>query len=198
MPRVAARVLPAALAVAVAMALFSTSAVLAKDPDNPNGSHDGLYHNPGHHDGQLKHQPGAPPPNPGPAPNPAPNPQANPPPGSTGQGATGHGATGQGAPAAGAGGPATASLVDFNAGLTVTEGVSGLPSRMLRAIANLTFGAQSSSANARLQQVVAPGPADPQWPLLLVLPLLLAIWLLLFARGALAMVRRRSAAPHPA
>jgi len=135
--------------VLIALAVSSVMSVSAKDPDNPNGSHDGLINNPGHHYGQLKHN--QPPPTPDPQPAPAPNPQPGTAPGTHGSGA--------------------------NAGNTVLTGLS------------LSIPGFSATAAQGLHTAVRLGRAaswEPQggldWLILLVLPLLLAVWLIVAAR----------------
>jgi hypothetical protein len=146
---VPARVAAAGTLVLIAMAVSSVMSVSAKDPDNPNGSHDGLINNPGHHYGQLKHN--QPPPTPDPQPVPAPNTQPGTAPATHGSGA--------------------------NTGNTVQAGIS-------LSIPNL-----SVTAAQGLHPAVRLGRAaswEPQGGLdgliLLVLPLLLAVWIIVAGR----------------
>lgn len=168
MPRVAARFATSAVMVAIALVLFSTTLVYAKgDPDNPNGSHDGLLNNPGHHYGQLKHQQ-PPPPVPNPLPTPAPTRAPVPPqsPAATAQPA-GH-------PSPHAQSQPTSKVPDLPA--TLPAQPSG----------------QISVAAAR------PAGDGLWWLVLLVLPLLLVIWVLVFTRLALrAALGLRGSKPSP-
>ena len=141
---------PAILVTAALFLVSSVSAYAKSDPDNPNGTHDGLFNNPGHHYGQIKHQ--TPAPAPGPAPTPAPNPQP-----STGRTTT-------------AAKPAT------GIGLTSMQNPA-------QSIPNLSasWPAIRLGGNLKLGRALeASGGLD--WLLLLVLPLLLAVWVMVFTR----------------
>ena len=168
MPRVAARFATSAVMVAIALVLFSTTLVYAKgDPDNPNGSHDGLLNNPGHHYGQLKHQPPAPVQNPLPTPAPthAPVPAQSP--------------------------AATAQPAARPSPLSESQPTSKVPDVPVVTLPTQPSG-QISVAAAR------PAGDALWWLLLLVLPLLLAIWVLAFTRLAFnALLRRRGRKLNP-
>lgn len=123
--------------------------------------------NNGHHYGQLKHHK-LPPPNPGPGPTPVPNPPPGVPPTTAGGGSAG--TTGSGA-----GGASTIRLPQLN----------------LIGLANVSFRAHAQATNVKFSRLPVSGPADQEWLVLLLLPALLAIWLLLFARATLAAARRR-------
>ena len=133
----------------IALAMTSVMSVFAKDPDNPNGSHDGLLNNPGHHYGQLKHN--QPPPTPDPLPAPAPDPQQGTAPGTQGSGA--------------------------NTGSTVHTGISlSIPYLSVTA-------AQGLHTTVRLGRAASWEPQGGlDWLILLVLPLLLAVWIIVAAR----------------
>ena len=147
---VVARLAAAAILVTAALFLVSSVSAYAKsDPDHPNGTHDGLLNNPGHHYGQLKHQ--TPPPAPGPAPTPAPSPQPSPGRTTAARPATGIGSTSMQNPAQ--------SLPNLSASWPV-----------IRLGGDLKLG----------RALEASGGLD--WLLLLVLPLLLAVWVMVFAR----------------
>lgn len=158
MRHVAARVAACAVMTAVAMVLFSAIAVYAKsDPDNPNGSHDGLLNNPGHHYGQLKHQ----------------SPPATPPPV----------ATPLQIPVApllsNALHPATASQPSAVTGPQLSPRIPHL---------RLTFRILPAEEFTLADQ--QPAIDGLWWLLLLILPLLLAIWVLVATRLAATGVRR--------
>ena len=165
MPRVAARVLPGAVLVATAMVVFSAASVYAKsDPDNPNGSHDGLFHNPGHHYGQLRNQSPAPVPEPLPTPAPTQAPMTS-----------SSDATQQPA------GPEnTRSRQQFKPTIPV------LPAALLA----------RSSGQLRVAEPLSVGDGL-WWLLLLILPLLLAIWVLVVTRLAATALRKLRAVEPP-
>jgi hypothetical protein len=153
----------AALAAAVAACalLVSAGSAVAYNPDN-NGHHYGWYNSNGHHYGLLKHHLLPPPaPVPGPAPAPAPKPKPKP-----------HPSTG-----------GTAGLITS----------SGQPGEDLPQNSDIPLVLPPvPEVLAPQVKVVASVPGDPlDWLVLVILPALLAIWLLIFARAALAAARRR-------
>ena len=149
--------------VVVACALLLVPiSALARYPDD-NGHHYGQLSNPGHHFGQLKHHQAPPP---APAPNPAPRPGPKP-----------HPVTG-GSTANDSGG--TASSVGHST--DETSGVPDLP---------VTLPLQNVGAG-QIDFGYPPDGNKLDWLLLVILPALLAIWLLIAARGALAAARRRT------
>ncbi|HET7418939.1 MAG TPA: hypothetical protein VFL27_01005 [Candidatus Dormibacteraeota bacterium] len=167
MPHVSARVFPGAVMIAVALVMLSALSVYAKsDPDNPNGSHDGLVDNPGHHYGQYKHQTPSPVPSPLPTPAPTQAP-ATPAPAVTPPAAVRPNPQSQPQP--------SSRIPDLPVSLPVK------PSGQI--------------------SVAEPRPAGDGlwWLLLLILPLLLAIWVLVVTRlvvTALRRLRRDKAVPQ--
>lgn len=165
-----------AAAIALALAVVVTVmpvAAFAKDlpgtpsgrPGNP-GNHYGEISNPGHHYGQLKHQqPPTPNPTPDPAPSPAPNPGHNPSTPLTTGVTAGH------SQGAGTGAPGSSGVSDV---------IIGIP-------------AQNRAQNATATEIPASG-GDLEWLLLLVLPSLLAIWVIVAAGILRKAFKRRSAA----
>ena len=149
MTNVLARVAAAGTLVLIALAVSSVMSVSAKDPDNPNGSHDGLINNPGHHYGQLKHI--QPPPAPDPQPAPAPDAQPGTAPGTHGSGAT------------------TGNTVHTGISLSISD--FSVPAGQ---------GLHSAVRLDRAASWEAEGGLD--WLILLVLPLLLAVWIIVAAR----------------
>ncbi len=149
--------------VVVACALLLVPiSALARYPDD-NGHHYGQLSNPGHHFGQLKHHQAPPP---APAPNPAPRPGPKPHPVTGGSSANHSAATGTSA-----GQPTNE-----------TAGVPDLP---------VTLPLQNVGAG-QIDFGYPPDGNKLDWLLLVILPALLAIWLLIAARGALAAARRRT------
>jgi len=149
--------------VVVACALLLVPiSALARYPDD-NGHHYGQLSNPGHHFGQLKHHQALPP---APAPNPAPRPGPKPHPVTGGSSANHSAATGTSA-----GQPTNE-----------TAGVPDLP---------VTLPLQDVGAG-QIDFGYPPDGNKLDWLLLVILPALLAIWLLIAARGALAAPRRRT------
>jgi len=149
--------------VVVACALLLVPiSALARYPDD-NGHHYGQLSNPGHHFGQLKHHQAPPP---APAPNPAPRPGPKPHPVTGGSSANHSAATGTSA-----GQPTNE-----------TAGVPDLP---------VTLPLQNVEAG-QIDFGYPPDGNKLDWLLLVILPALLAIWLLIAARGALAAARRRT------
>jgi hypothetical protein len=159
---VAARIAAAAILVTVAVFLVTAVSAYAKtDPDNPNGTHDGLFDNPGHHYGQLKHHAPAP----TPAPTPDPQPSSDPAPAA--KPAAGDGSRSSQIPA-----PSMPNLA--------------AKSPATRFAGNLRLGLAWE----------AGGGLD--WLLLLVLPLLLAVWVMVFTRLLVTALRRtRTLRPTP-
>jgi len=153
----------AALAAAVAACalLAGAGSALAYNSDN-NGHHYGWYNRNGNHYGLLKHHL-LPPPAPIPQPVPVPAPKPNPKP---------H-------PSAG-----PSSLLHT---------VSGQPAEEESSIPDLPLVvAPMPEAAAPQVKLVDSVPGNPfEWLVLVILPALGAIWLLLFARAALAAARRR-------
>ena len=147
--------------------MFSAVTAFAKsDPDNPNGTHDGLFNNPGHHYGQTKHHPAPPP---GPQPTPAPTSNPNP--------ATGN------SPAA--------RLAGGNQGGTVHFGIS-------LTIPGADLAGKSLNDAARLGQAAAWTPQSGlEWLILMILPLLLAVWVIVAARMVDNALRRVRRVPAP-
>ena len=155
----------AALAAAVAACalLVSAGSAVAYNPDN-NGHHYGWFNSNGHHYGLLKHHLLPPPiPAPAPVPAPAPKPKPHPQP---------HGSSG---------------------GTTVLNTGFGQPGEDVSSIPELPVVLPPVSEGPAPQvQIVAATPDDGLgWPVLVILPALLAIWLLVFARAALTAARRR-------
>lgn len=168
MQRVSAHVAAAFVLVSVAF-VFSTIGVLAKE--NP-GHHYGKENNPGNHYGQLSN-PGhhygqlkhaTPPPVPSPPPLPTPNPVTHP----------------------GAPGDVFVQLTTTIPGLT-DGGASTLPD------VPVTLPPQDQTAGRQAASDAAAGNAL-EWLILFVLPALLAIWAIVFARIAMAATRRRRTA----
>jgi hypothetical protein len=132
---------------------------------NNQGHHYGKLNNPGHHYGQLKHHHHTPAPSPQPQPNPQPAPQPQ-------------------------SGPATGAHYRTLVAATQPETFSiggamvGIPNFPIVFPVATERGAQIAFAPA------GPG-GTTDWLILVVLPLLLAIWLLVMARLALAAARRR-------
>lgn len=165
MKYVAARIAAAATLVTVVMVLVSAVSAYAKsDPDNPNGTHDGLFDNPGHHYGQLKHQT----PTPAPSQAPTPDPQT-----SSGRAPAVKTAAGDGSKSLQAHGP---SIPNLAAKAPAT-----------RFAGNLKLGRAWEAAGGGLD-----------WLLLLVLPLLLAVWAMVVTRMLVTALRRaRALRPTP-
>jgi hypothetical protein len=164
MHHVPARVAATAVLIASAAILLSAASAFAKsDPDNPNGGHDGLVNNPGHHYGQLRHQS----PSPVPSPNPTPAPTSTP-------------VTQSPAP--------TAVPAGVPAPQTQPQATSKIPD------VPVSLSPQPSGQVS----VVAPRPAGDGlwWLILLILPLLLAIWVVVAAR-LLSNGLRTVRAPEP-
>jgi hypothetical protein len=175
----------AAMSFLVAIALMVLSAVTVSadpGPNNPGnhwgkccnpGNHYGQISNPGHHYayGRYKHLPVPPPPSPGPITNPGSHPNGNP--AVTLKGAQGN--------VVGSGGPLTAGETS-----TLPELPVVLPGQ--------------SSPQAQLA-ASAVGGGGQAWMLLLILPLLLAVWVIVAARlvqRALRGTRAREMAAAPA
>lgn len=164
MKRVFAHVVPALVLMSVAVLLLSP-AVYAKDVpsgrDGNPGNHYGEISNPGHHYGQLKHQPvPTPVPTPAPSPNPLPTPKpvTHPATGGTHTG-TQTGSHGVGAPSPGAVRGDTPSQIDA----PVVFPPVTRPSDNI-AVANQDRG------------------DDLWWLVLLILPALMAVWLIVAGR----------------
>jgi hypothetical protein len=151
-----------AAVMAVCLIALTPAGVLASTT-NP-GHHYGKLNNPGHHYGQLKHHH-----TPAPSPQPQPNPQPAPAPGS--------------GPAAG-GHYRTLVAATQPEPFSVGGAAVGIP--------NFPFVFPVATERGT---DIASAPAGPwgatDWLILVVLPLLLAIWLLVMARLALAAARRR-------
>lgn len=159
MKRAAARVAASfALASTAALMLSSVAAFAQILPGNP-AHHYGEISNPGHHYGQQRHHPPAPSPTPNPVPTP--NPMSTPNPASK----PSQPPTGSGAHGTNAGTPAShASLGVANAGVG-TIGVPAQDQRKVRAVTEI------------------PGsPIWLDWLILLVLPVLLAVWAIVATR----------------
>lgn len=145
----------------IAMLLLTSVAVYAGDGDN-SGHHYGKTDNPGHHYGQLKHRE-APPPT---TKTPPPSSTQTPPQATTPSGA-GHasGSSSASDPAA----PTSAGAADPPATVPV-----------------------SNLQPAHVTAKTAPPDRDRlSWLVLLILPALLAVWLMVFARAAVTAVKRR-------
>lgn len=149
--------------------LFAVTVEAKGDPGG-NGHHYGQTDNPGHHYGQNKHQQPAPTPAPNPAPAPGPGPATNPQP---------------------------ASGVSFAARLATRQAAGAetltLPSNTVQIV---PIALQPLPRFTELSQAepVAPLRVE-EWLLLLLLPALLAVWVIVFRRLALAAWRR--ARPRP-
>ena len=149
--------------VVVACALLLVPiSALARYPDD-NGHHYGQLSNPGRHFGQLKHHQAPPP---APAPNPAPRPGPKP-----------HPVTG--------GSSANHSAANGTSAGQPTNETSGVPDLPV-ALPLQNVGA------GQIDFGYPPDGNKLDWPLLVILPALLAIWLLIAARGSLAAARRRT------
>jgi hypothetical protein len=149
----------------IALLLLMTVAVYAGDDGNSdnNGHHYGKADNPGHHYGQLKHKE-APPPS-----------TQTPPPSAT------QTQTPPATPPAGAG-PASGSSGASDPAAATNAGAADPPATV--PVSNLQ--------PARVIAKSAPPTRDwVSWLVLLILPALLVVWLMVFARAALTAVRRR-------
>ena len=162
-----------ALAVAGAVVVMPLAAFAKDNPGTPSGRpgnpghHYGEISNPGHHYGQLKHHPA---PTPNPSPNPTPNPTTHP---TTNPGHH----TGTPQPA----------VVLAGHGATSSETVSS-------GVSDVTIGApaQNQVQNSAATEIPA-NVWDLEWLLLLILPALLAIWVIVAARIVRSALRRRAA-----
>ena len=165
MKYVAARIAAGAVLTTTASLLLTVVNVYATDwPGNP-GNHFGEIANPGHHYGQLKHQPT---PSPSPAPTPAPT---SIPPTSTDQ-----------PPATAPSGTTSVGTSTDPAG-AVSTGVAAQPATL--PVSN----PQSTTASIKAP---AGHPDGLSWLVLLILPALIAVWLMVFARAAQTAVRLSS------
>ena len=130
-----------------------------------HGHHYGKLNNPGHHYGRLKHHHHTPAPSPQPRPNPQPAPQP------------------QSGPAAG-GHYRTLFAANEPESFSVAGAAVGIPNFPIVFPVTTERGTEIAFAPA--------GPSGAtDWLILVVLPLLLAVWLLVMARLALAAARRR-------
>lgn len=168
MKRVSLHVAAALGLTSAAVVLFSIGTAYAKDVpsgrDGNPGNHYGEISNPGHHYGQFKHQP-VPTPTPPPQPQPAPQPATHP---SSGGGGT-HSVTAVSTPAAPAPNPSSVSDVPI-------------------VVPPITRPADNVV-------VANPDTSDALWWLVLViLPLLLAVWAIAFGRIVRRLTRRRGTA----
>ena len=148
-------------AVAVACAFLLFPATALARYPDDNGHHYGQLGNPGHHYGQLKHNQSPPPATVPPPGQPATRPQPLP------------GAPGAGNPARGA------TTVDQAVG--AASGISEMP---------VTLPVGSVGAT-QIGFGNPPAGNNQDWLVLVLLPALIAVWLLLVARGALDATRRR-------
>jgi hypothetical protein len=176
--RIAAHVFVALVLASVAAATMSVSAFAKENPGNHYGkccnpgNHYGQLSNPGHHYGQLKHK--TPPPSPNPNPNPNPNPTPQP------------------VTNPGGGSGSTSSTYNNTSGLTDGGATSTIP-------VTVTLPPQDKTS-ARVAPDSLPQDAL-DWLLLLLLPALLAVWVIAAAgltRNAATRLRiARAAVPAP-
>jgi hypothetical protein len=182
MKRVSAHVAATSLVVAIALVFLSAVTAYAEPkPDNP-GNHYGKLSNPGHHYGQLsnpghhygwyKHPQSSPPVSPPAVTPPSTTPSPTTSPGDAGGSSSGSGVASQ----------------DIGAGPTrETSGIGNLP---------ITLPVQELPSNQF--KLTASTPSGPlEWLVLLILPALLAVWVMVFTR-ALITARRRRMATQPA
>jgi len=174
MQRVSANVAAATALASAALVVFATATVYAKDvpsgrAGNP-GNHYGEISNPGHHYGQYKHQP----PVTTPSPQPQPQPQSTP--GAVKQPTTGgHGAAVIPSSSTSAGAPAAASAA---AGSSIADVPIVVP-----------------PATHPADNVVFANPAGENplwWLVLLILPALLAVWVIVAGRMVQRLTRTKS------
>jgi hypothetical protein len=151
-------------AVVACVLAFGPTTALAYNGDNN-----------GHHYGQLKQHHKQPPPNPGPNPAPSPPPAVQP-------------------PTSGGGGGSTGTTTGGGSTGTTTGGGSSetrLPTLELSGLAKVRFVTHLRTGDVKFSKVGTSVDAQEEWLALLILPMLIAIWLLLLARGLLAAARRR-------
>jgi hypothetical protein len=166
MKHISARVAATSVPVALALLLLGNMSAYAREaPDNP-GNHYGQISNPGNHYGRLNN-PGhhygqlRHQPTPPPPATPAPSPTPAPVVGGTSAAQPQLNGPGVVVPTT----PAASSLPDLRVALPVHE--------------------------AQVQLAEASPRNEEQWLVLLILPLLTAVWLMIFARAALTTSRRR-------
>ena len=165
MKYVAARVAATAAMASIASLLLTAASVYADEKPGNPGHHYGEISNPGHHYGQLKHTLVGPPPTQAPPPTTTTQPQAPPP--ATHPAGTGH--TGAADPTAG-----------------TNPDSADLPATV------------PNSALQPVQVIAKTAPVSNDWVswlILLILPALLVVWVIVFARATLTAVRRWSATP---
>ena len=162
MKYVAARIAAGAVLTTTASLLLTVVNVYATDkPGNP-GNHFGEIANPGHHYGQLKHLPTA---SPSPTPTPAPT---STPPAPTGQ-------------------PPASAPSGTKSGGTSTD-PSGAVSTVDAAVPATLPVSNRQSTTAGIKDP-SGHPDGLSWLILLILPALLAVWLMVFARAAKSAAR---------
>jgi hypothetical protein len=166
MQRVSAKVTAATALASAALVVFATATVYAKDVPSGRagnpGNHYGEISNPGHHYGQYKHQ------RPVSTPSPQPQPQPQPTPGATTQTTTG----GQGAAVS------RSSTAPAAAGSSIADVPIVVP-----------------PATHPADNVVFANPAGENplwWLVLLILPALLAVWVIVAGRMVQRVTRTRS------
>lgn len=171
--RVSAYVSAALALASIALVAFSAMTVYAKDVPVPSGRpgnpghHYGEISNPGHHYGQLKHQPA---PVPTPAPTPAPQPSSN---------------------------PVTGPVIGI-----LTSGHTAQPAATPAAAppSSLPVPVSLPSQGRPVGDLRAGSPTSPDglwWLVLLVLPALMAVWMIALGRlvQRIALGRRSNTAP---
>jgi len=171
--RVFAHVIAATVFAALALVVATPLTAMAKDEpgnrlgeDGNQGHHYGQISNPGHHYGQLRHQHQTPPPSP--SPNPAPNPGHNP------------------ASIPGGQGSNTANAIAHHTGSVAPAAqTSGVPD------VTIVLPVQNQAAGRTADSAI---PADDLWWLiLLIVPALIAVWLIAFGGISRKLAGRRQA-----
>lgn len=171
MQRVSAHVAAATALASAALVVFATATVYAKDvpsgrAGNP-GNHYGEINNRGHHYGQYKHQPPVTPP----SPQPQPQPQSTP--GAVKQPATG--------------GPGAAAIRSSIASAPAPAASAG------SSIVDVPIVSPPATHPADNVVFATPAGEDPLWWIvLLILPALLAVWVIVAGRMVRRLTRTRT------